>query len=311
MNFNYKNYPFVFAIALSFNDDRKILKSLNSILESDYPNLKVLFLDNGSKFDLTKTIKKNFPSIMTIRLETNRGFAGGMNYGMQYLNAQKFLIDYYCLISNDGYVKSKTLAELISIAEKNPKVGILGPEILLANRNGKHDAWLNKESENNPARFSWNDETFTEGKELIEVGYVRGPCILVRNEMAKTIGLMRSGFHLYWEEVEWQWRGKCQGWLMAVCPGSIVYHDHESYIRSFENPINTFYRTRNEIFFNRLIMTDQKGLTYLCFRNIAGIIKNGLHNCKFSWKTKERILFLRGIFQGLIGRIPPIEYIEG
>jgi len=306
-----ENYPSVFAIVLSYNDDRKILRCLDSVLGSDYPNLKLLFLDNGSKFDLTDKIKKVYPSVVTIRLKINRGFAGGMNYAMQYLNSQGYSIDYYCLISNDGYVQSDSLSRLVSVAENNRKIGIVGPEILLAGKNGKHDAWLNKADDNNPGRFSWYDEANIEGKEIVEVGYVRGPCILVRQQMAKMIGLMRAGFYLYFEEVEWQWRGRHNGWTMATCPGSIVYHDHESYVQSFEDPVNTYYRTRNEIFFNRIIMKDRRDLCIPCLRNVVCTVKNGISKCLSSWKIPDRLFFLKGVIHGLLKRLPPETRIEG
>ncbi len=306
-----ENYPSVFAIALSYNDDRKILRCLESVLSSDYPNLKVLFLDNGSKFDLTDKINSAYPSVQTIRLKINRGFAGGMNYAMQYLNSQNYSIDYYCLMSNDGYVQSDSLSRLIAVAENNRKIGILGPEILLAGKNDKHDAWLNKAGDNNPGRFTWHDEANVEGKEFVEVGYVRGPCILVRCQMAKMVGLMRAGFYLYSEEVEWQWRGRHNGWTMATCPGSIVYHDHESYVQSFENPVNTYYRTRNEIFFNRIIMKDRPDVYVSCLRNIAGIVRYGIRNSISSRKVSDGFFFIKGVVHGFVKRVPPVDHLEG
>lgn len=74
--------PKVTVIIPAYNEEKTISKTLNSILDSDYPNFEVIFVDDGSK-DKTLQIAKKFESrSVKIFHKENSGKGSALNLGI-------------------------------------------------------------------------------------------------------------------------------------------------------------------------------------------------------------------------------------
>ena len=90
--------PYVIVLILTYKGKQLLDDSVSSYLENDYPNFDVVVIDNGSIDGTKEYIQEHFPKVSVIRLEKNRGYSGGFNYGLSYateLNAD------YVLVTND------------------------------------------------------------------------------------------------------------------------------------------------------------------------------------------------------------------
>ena len=76
------NSPTISIIMRSFNRERTIAKSINSVLDQDYKNFELIVVDDGST-DSTLKIVENFnePRIKIVRHRTNLGLTAGLNSG--------------------------------------------------------------------------------------------------------------------------------------------------------------------------------------------------------------------------------------
>jgi len=84
------DYPLVSVIILNYNglkNFRDILEEcIRSVLNTDYPNFEVLFVDNASTDESVDFIKKKFGGDTRLRIiqnERNLGFAEGNNIGIK------------------------------------------------------------------------------------------------------------------------------------------------------------------------------------------------------------------------------------
>ena len=92
----------IWIIILNWNglqDTLTCLASLSKINSED--KITVLVIDNGSQNNECIEINKNFPTVQTIRLNNNIGFAGGCNLGIQ--KALTAEVDYVLLLNNDNF----------------------------------------------------------------------------------------------------------------------------------------------------------------------------------------------------------------
>ena len=116
----------VYIIILNYNNWPDTLKCLQSIKKIDYPNYKIILVDNNS----AQKAEIFDPDIYIIYNSKNLGFAGGNNIGIKYALENK--ADYILLLNNDTIVSKDFLTKLVTEANRDLRIGILGPKIYFA-----------------------------------------------------------------------------------------------------------------------------------------------------------------------------------
>jgi N-acetylglucosaminyl-diphospho-decaprenol L-rhamnosyltransferase len=102
---------------------------LRGCLESlqDQPQgvqLEVLVVDNASTDGAPEMITREFPEVVLIRNESNRGFSKANNQA-----AAKARGRYLFFLNNDTVVPPGTLRRLVDFADRHPEVGAVGPRL--------------------------------------------------------------------------------------------------------------------------------------------------------------------------------------
>jgi len=95
----------VSIIIPTYNGLKVLKKCLESLKKTDYKNLKIILVDNGSSDGTISFIKKNYPSIEIIALNKNYGFAYAVNKGIK--KAIKDGSDYILSLNNDVIIPNK------------------------------------------------------------------------------------------------------------------------------------------------------------------------------------------------------------
>lgn len=119
--------PLVYAIVLAWNEKNHTLETLESVLQMNYRNLRVVVADNGSTDGTSESVRTRFPNVEIVRVEQNIGIAGGYNLGIHYALAQG--AEYNLILNNDIQVAPDMLTELLYAANQYPKAGLLMPKI--------------------------------------------------------------------------------------------------------------------------------------------------------------------------------------
>ena len=82
--------PFVVVLMLTYNGKNWLEESIPSYLNNNYSNFRIVVVDNGSNENLKKYVNEKFPKVDLIRLEKNRGYSGGFNFGFDYWSINRF-----------------------------------------------------------------------------------------------------------------------------------------------------------------------------------------------------------------------------
>src|SRR3989344_9330156 len=110
---NNKQFPKVSIIILNWNGWKDTIECLESLYKITYPNYEVIVVDNGSKDDsvkqIRKVIKKNTRLILN---KDNSGFAEGNNVAMRQVLKEK-KSKYVLLLNNDTVVDKNFLEPLV------------------------------------------------------------------------------------------------------------------------------------------------------------------------------------------------------
>lgn len=107
------NYsPLVSAIIPAHNEEVGITKTIHSILDSDYRNLEIIIVDDGSTdktYEVANQISELWSGkIVIIRSTSNRGKASALNTGI--LSSKGEIV---VTIDADSYVKPESISELV------------------------------------------------------------------------------------------------------------------------------------------------------------------------------------------------------
>ena len=217
---------------------RRCLESIARNTQADY---RIILIDNASdeetKKYLDEFINANSQKVVLIRNKTNQGFLKAANQGLMKSEAK-----YVCLLNNDTVVTKGWLEELMSVAEKNPKLGIMNPSSTTL---GQKVALKDIE------RYASKIKRYQ--GEYIEMAQASGFCMLIKREVIDKIGILDESYGMgYFEDTDYSYRAKEIGFKIARVKASYVYHqENVSFVR---------LKRRDEVFMaNRKIFEERWG----------------------------------------------------
>jgi GT2 family glycosyltransferase len=210
--------PAVICVLLNWNGWRDTLACLRALAASDYPNMSLLVIDNGSTDGSVEHIRRAHPDIRLIETGRNLGFGAGANVGLRH--ALESHVDYVWLLNNDTEPHPQALSELVTKAGGNPALGAVGsvmrylhdPQRIQAWGGGRVSEWVGRSIHAvTPQADDWFD-------------YITAASVLLSRRALEDVGLFDERFFLYWEDVDLAFRLRARGWRLGVAANSSVLH---------------------------------------------------------------------------------------
>ena len=127
------NMPLVSIIIINYNGKSYLEKCLESIKKIKYDNLEIIVVDNNSTDGTMEFLVQNYPSIITLKLDKNYGFAKPNNMAAKIAKG-----DFLLFLNNDTEVTPNFLTELVQVLVGNDQIGIC--QSLLLKPNGEIDS---------------------------------------------------------------------------------------------------------------------------------------------------------------------------
>jgi glycosyltransferase involved in cell wall biosynthesis len=108
----------VSIIMVTYNRGHLIRNSIESLLNQTYKNLEIIIVDNGCTDDTSLILQEyNRPeyagTIRLFRLEENRRFAGGANYGLAQIRGE-----WFTLLDDDDFAYPHAMETMLDIPKK-------------------------------------------------------------------------------------------------------------------------------------------------------------------------------------------------
>ncbi|MBE7171923.1 MAG: glycosyltransferase [Williamsia sp.] len=104
-------HPFLSVIVPAYNEEVNAVGSLHNLLKTDYPNLEIIFVDDGSKDQTYQKVKQAFTGHPQVRIFTkpNGGKASALNYGIL-----QSVADYVVCIDADTKLLPDAISKLMA-----------------------------------------------------------------------------------------------------------------------------------------------------------------------------------------------------
>ncbi|MCS7253506.1 MAG: glycosyltransferase family 2 protein [Armatimonadota bacterium] len=226
--------PSISVIVVTYASEDTVRACLESILNSakhSGAKVEVIVVDNASPDGTVATVREHFPMVRLIAYHENLGYAKAINVGLKESRG-----DYVLILNPDCILSSDAIHQLVSFAESNNRIGIIGP--MLLNRDGTLQPSGRRAQKLIHIVLSLIGlhsavEAFLLGKgrdykAASDVEEVSGAAMFCRRKALAEAGGMDERFFLYFEDVDLCARVRRLGWRISYCPYAKVMHLHRS-----------------------------------------------------------------------------------
>lgn len=223
-------------VVVNWNTRQLLRECLESVRANAPASFELIVVDNGSTDGSVEMVRSDFPEVVLIANEDNRGFAAANNQGFAIARGTNIL-----LLNSDTVVHGDVLAESVRYLERNPEVGAMGCRVL--NTDGTvqltcsrfpglvaqfmmaSGLWKLKR----PRFFGAYLMTDWQRDSEREVEVITGCYLLVRRVLIDQVGVLDEDFFFFGEETDWCLRMRKAGWKLMFAPvGTITHHGSAS-----------------------------------------------------------------------------------
>ena len=226
--------PKVSIIIVNYNGKELLQKCLDSLLKVNYNNFEIILVDNNSTDGSVEFITKNYPSLIIIKLDSNKGFAEPNNVAAK-ISKGKYLL----FLNNDTVVTPNFISEMVKVMETDKKIAVC--QSLLLKPDGSVDS-----SGDFIDHLGVVYNSKTEIDEIREVSSARGASMLVRSDIFEKLDGFDQKFFITFEDVDLCWRSWILGYRVLIIPTSIVYHEGGITIKKIKSEI-AFHGFKNQL----------------------------------------------------------------
>jgi GT2 family glycosyltransferase len=262
--------PSVAIVLVNWNGFDFTQACIHSLRKLDFPDFKVILVDNASQNQEGQSLKKSFPEIELIENAQNLGFCGGNNAGIRYALERGF--SHIMLLNNDTEVEPNFLGEMMRKFHQNPNLGVVQPLILFLNEPQKIWSAGGKWVPSLGSAITLGDREPVADYRFnkLSLDWATGCCMLISREAILKTGLLNEQYFAYFEDVEWSLRFKKSGFDIALAEKARIYHEagassKKAHSEGTLSPRVFYFNVRNQF----LLLRSQgipAGIVYHFFR---------------------------------------------
>lgn len=156
---------------------------------------QIVVVDNSSSLDSAQ-----FSEITVLSDGINRGYAGGVNYGIQYVKESIPEVQEVLVCTHEAKFREGALASLLSTASDFPQGHLVAPRLVTADESGLEVTWSNGGFYSFPFFYPQHD-TSPEATGSRRARWVDGAAFLIDFESWRKVGGVPEEFFMYMEDV--------------------------------------------------------------------------------------------------------------
>ncbi|HET7091217.1 MAG TPA: glycosyltransferase family 2 protein [Anaerolineae bacterium] len=287
--------PLVYILTLNWNNLSATTDFLRSCATLTYPNFRVLVIDNASETGPLDVVLAQFPATELIVNDSNKGFAGGMNVGIQY--ALHRGADFIFLANNDTLLAPDMLDQLVGAAIEckadlaSPAIYCLGLPDRIWSIGGRRSLVTLEVAQ------CYRRLDVSELQEPFVVDYVTGCGMLLSRRCVEKVGLFDERFFMYYEDSDYCLRARTEGCKIIVAPCARMWHHIAATIGGSNSPAERYHMALASVQFFKKHVCGWRWFIVILYRT-ASACKTVLR-LTLSGHRASVCAYLRGLQDGL------------
>jgi GT2 family glycosyltransferase len=288
-------HPSLYVVTVNWNRCQDTQECLRSLERQTYPPMGIILVDNGSDDGSAELIGRNFPGVKLIRLESNRGFAGGFNRGIEAalaLGAVQVLI-----LNNDTVADSRMVEKLMEYGRQ--RAGIVVPKIFYYDEPDR--IWsvgakrqfftleMTDKATGQVDRGQWDM--------VQERDYVTGCALLVHREVLEKVGLFDERYFAYYEDLDFSFRVKNAGYPLLLVPEARLWHKVARTSGGADSTGERYLMAKGSVLFFKQYGRGWRRMVVVPYRLASSLITTMELLCRF--RIASILAYWRGLYEGL------------
>lgn len=292
--------PLVFAVIVSYNLKDDTLECLESMAQVTYPNLHTVLVDNASADDTVPAVRARYPDVTIIEPETNLGYCGGNNIGVEYALEQG--ADYVFILNNDMIVDPEIVDVLVRVATAHPDAGMVCPKVYeYDRRNVIWSAGAEVDVQwGRPSLIGHGEDDQGQHDAPRPVDAVDGCAFLASRRVCESVGLLDPIYWAYFEDTDWSFRTRKMGFDLLYTPEGRGWHKGSATNQPEKKrtPFQAYYHIRNHLLF----LSRHSRISILKHLEIVAMIGFNIVKAAVGYQRKVSMARIKGILDYYRGR---------
>lgn len=238
------------VIILNWNGAHMLCKFLPSVIRNT-PEADIIVADNASTDDSLEILKRDFPTVQTIILDKNYGFAEGYNRAIAQVEHE-----YVVLLNSDIEVTANWLCHLTEFMDAHPDVAVCQPKLLSYSDRTKFEyagacgGYIDRLGYPFCRGRLFDTVETDDGQyddcRIYDCLWATGACLMVRRQDYIDAKGLDGRFFAHNEEIDLCWRLRLLGRRVTSVMASKVYHVGGGTLPQ-GNPRKTYLNFRNNL----------------------------------------------------------------
>lgn len=226
------NIPDISIIIVNWNTKDLLRDCLRSVIDQTRVQYEIIVIDNASADNSVEMIGAEFPDVILIANQDNRGFAGANNQGLDIATGAHML-----LLNPDTIVLDGAINKMLNWLSRHPDVGCVGCQVMEGPDVIQRTCFADPSPMNQiivelglmrladripffgrPWYTSWDR------KSERDVDVVSGMFMLVPRTVLQKVGPLDAKFFIYAEEADWCRRIRNAGYRCVFTPEAQIIH---------------------------------------------------------------------------------------
>lgn len=239
----------VAVVVLSWNGREDTLACIESLKASDWPQLRVIVVDNGSTDGTEEVVRSRHPEVTLAQNGSNLGFATGNNVGIK--RALDDHVDAVLVLNNDTFVASDAIGHLVAALQSHPQAAACSPVLPYADDPSR--LWFAGAPFDPQHWRSGRASDYERGRtplprHPVPIDRAAGAALLARADALHQVGDLADELFFLHEDVDWSLRARAAGWEILLVPCARIIHKvSSSQGGTPHTPTTAYYGTRNDL----------------------------------------------------------------
>ena len=242
----------VSVIIVNWNTKDLLKNCLNSVYQTIHDlTFEIIVVDNASSDGSLEMLQQNFPGVIQIGNQENRGFGAANNQAFAVMQGK-----YALLLNTDALLTPDAVKRLWTFGEVNSDAAIVCGQLLNADGSKQNSiasfpSLLTLAANTSVLEYMFPQKFPSKRYEHagpIQVDSAIGACMMIRKKALDEVGVFDERYFFFFEETDLAYAMHKAGWKTYHIPDAFIYHLQGQSIGGNVRSRIEFYRSRYKFF---------------------------------------------------------------